>query len=75
MILTRVLGNLVTYRGHLAILEGADNTVDLKLAVNISLLLLRIQWLVDGGHDCCLWWNCCPGMKSVEYCAVASIQL
>ena len=32
----------VTYRWHLAVLEGAHDTIDLKLAVNIGLPLLRI---------------------------------
>jgi hypothetical protein len=31
---------MATYRWDLAVLEGADDTIDLKLAVDVGLLLL-----------------------------------
>ncbi len=42
-----------TYRGDLAGLEGLENAVDLKFAVDIGILLLDVGRLVDvGSHDC-----------------------
>lgn len=46
-----------TYRWHLAILEGIDDAVNLKLAVDIRLLLLGIQRLVDTGHSGDVWYS------------------
>lgn len=40
------------YRWDFAILEGADDTVELELAVDISLLLLDVGGLVDARGSC-----------------------
>lgn len=39
----------ITYRGDFALLESAENAVDLKFSVDIRLLLLDIRRLVDVG--------------------------
>lgn len=46
--LSKVVG-WFTYRRDLAVLKGADDTVDLKLTVDICLLLLDVGGLVDLG--------------------------
>lgn len=45
------------YRRNLAILEGADDAVDLELSVHIGLLLFEVRRSVNGRrrHDC--WWG------------------
>jgi hypothetical protein len=37
----------ITYRWNLASLEGSDHAIELKLAIDIGLLLLKVGRLVD----------------------------
>jgi hypothetical protein len=40
-------GSGITYRWNLASLEGSDHAIELKLAIDIGLLLLNVGRLVD----------------------------
>lgn len=41
----------LTYRRYFAQLKSIEDAVELQLAVDIGLFLLRVGRFIDGGHD------------------------